>query len=103
MRPCHNCARLQKQCRVGDNSDNCVECFRLGRDCDLSFSASKWRRVRKERDRLFRELKEASEQAKVANAKAARLQKQFELVDEKEKAMLDREFENIAELEEEEQ
>ena len=82
MRLCHNCARLSKQCRVGDNSDTCLECVRLGRDCDLSFSAAKWRRVRKERDRLFRELKEASEQAKAANAKAARLQKQFEFVDE---------------------
>ena len=103
MRPCHNCARLSKQCRVGDSFDICLKCVRLDRDCDLSFSAVKWRRVRKERDRLFRELKEASEQAKAVNAKAARLQKQFEFVNEKKRAMLDREFENIVELEEEEQ
>ena len=103
MRPCHNCARLSKQCRVNDNFDTCLKCVRLDRDCDLSFSAVKWRRVRKKRDRFFRELKEISEQVKAVNAKAARLQKQFEFMNEKKRTMLDREFENIVEFEEKEQ
>ena len=102
MRPCLGCSKLHKACRIGDDFDNCVECIRLDYDCDLSFSAAKWRRIRKERDRVFRELKEASEKARDAATKAARLQKQFELLDEKERAMIEQEFHNIAELEENE-
>ena len=93
MRPCLDCFKQGKICRVNDNSDSCIECIRLDSDCTLSFSAIKWRRIRKERDRVFRELKETS-------AKAARLQKQFEILDEKERAMIEQKFHNIAELEE---
>ena len=94
MRPCLNCFKQSKTCRVDDNSDSCIECIRLDIDCILSFSAIKWRRIHKERDRVFCELKETF-------AKAARFQKQFELLDEKERAMIEQKFHNIAELEEE--
>lgn len=88
---------------MSDNSDNCVECIRLSRDCDLFFFAAKWRRVKKKRDHLFRELKDASKKVKKVNAKASRLQKQFEFMNEKERAMIDREFEIIVELKKKEQ
>ena len=103
MRFCHNCARLSKQCRVNNNFDICLKCVRLDRDCDLFFSAVKWRWVRKKSDRFFRELKKTSEQIKIVNAKTARLQKQFEFVNKKKKTMLNQEFENIIELEEKKQ
>ena len=102
MRPCLGCSKLHKACRIDDDFDSCVECIRLGYDCDLSFSAAKWRRIRKKRDRVFRELKETFEKARDAVIKAARLQKQFELLNEKERAMIEQEFHNIAELEEDE-
>ena len=102
MRPCLGCSKLHKACRIGDDFDSCVECIRLDYDCDLSFSAAKWRRIRKERDRVFRELKKTFEKARDAATKAARLQKQFELLNEKERAMIEQKFHNIAELEEDE-
>ena len=102
MRSCLNCFKLHKACRIDDDFDNCVECIRLDYDCDLSFSAAKWRRIRKERDRVFRKLKEAFEKTRDAAIKAARLQKQFELLNEKERAMIEQEFHNIVELEKDE-
>ena len=92
MRPCLDCSKQSKTCRVDDNSDSCIECIRLDSDCILFFSAIKWRRIRKKRDRVFRELKETF-------VKAARLQKQFEVLDEKKRAMIKQKFHNIAELE----
>ena len=68
MRLCLDCFKQSKICRVDDNFDSCIECIRLDIDCILFFSATKWRRIRKERDRVFRELKEIF-------AKIARLQK----------------------------
>ena len=98
MRFCHNCAWLLKQCRVNDNFDTCLKYIHLNRDCDLSFSAVKWRWVRKKRDRLFRKLKKTLKQVKIVNAKIARLQKQFEFVNKKKRTMLNREFKNIIEF-----
>ena len=109
MRPCESCSRLGKECRVGNESDKCVECVRLGCKCDLSFSAAEWRRVKNERDRILSELLEARKQTQEAArrmqeamAKDTRLQTQFEFLDKKEQSMIEREFRNIAELEEDE-
>ena len=99
MRSCLNCFKLHKTCRIDDDFDNCIECIRLDYDCDLSFFAAKWRRIRKKRDRVFRELKKTFEKVRDVATKAARLQKQFELLNEKERAMIEQEFHNIAELE----
>ena len=52
MRPCNNCNRLNKKCRVNNKFDRCVKCVRLNRKCDLSFFAVKWKRVKSERDRV---------------------------------------------------
>ena len=109
MRPCNHCIRLEKECRVGNDSDRCLECVRAGRKCDLAFSVVEWKRVKEERDRVLRELLEAhkrmqavQEQMQAATAKATRLQTQFEFLEKKEQTMVEREYRNIAELEEEE-
>ena len=102
MRSCLNCFKLYKTCRIDNDFDNCVECIRLNYNYDLSFFAAKWRRIRKKRDRVFRELKKIFEKVRDAAAKAARLQKQFELLNEKERAMIEQEFHNIVELEKDE-
>ena len=116
MRPCDNCSRLNKECRVGNESDRCMECVRLNRKCDLAFSAVEWRRVKNERDRVYQELleshrkvteassaiMEASKLQQEAVAKATRLQTQFQFLENKEQKMIEREFRNIAELEEDE-
>ena len=108
---------------MGSESDKCVECVRLHRKCDLAFSAVEWKRVKTERDRLYRELveshrkvneanqafteanrlqQEAAARAQEALAKATRLQTQFQFLENKEQTMIEREFRNIAELEEDE-
>ena len=74
MRPCNHCSHRSVECRVGTDSDRCVECVRLDRKCDLTISEAEWKRVRKERARLRAELSETL-------AKAARLQKQQELIE----------------------
>ena len=95
MRACKNCSDRSIECRVGRGSERCLECVRLGRKCDLSISDAEWERVRKERARLSAELQETY-------AKAARLQKQQELVESRWEEMVRREFQNIEELEEDE-
>ena len=142
MRPCDNCSRLGKECRVGNESDKCIECVRLHRKCDLAFSAVEWKKIKNERDRIYkdlldshrrineahaqagvvlREAREAREAAREAAAKAEataeakadalvqeavaranRLQTQFQFLEDKEQGMVEREFRNIAELEEDE-
>ena len=88
MRSCLNCFKLYKACRIDDDFNNCVECIRLNYDYDFSFFAAKWRRIRKKRDRVFRELKKTFEKTRDVVTKAARLQKQFKLLNEKERAMI---------------
>jgi len=95
MRPCNHCSNRSVECRVGTGSDRCVECVRLGRKCDLAVSEAEWERVRKERARLRAELSETL-------AKAARLQKQQELIESRWEDMVRREFKDIEELEEDE-
>ena len=116
MRSCNNCSRLNKECRVGNESDRCVECVRLNRKCDLSFSAVEWKRVKSERDRVYQELLDSHRKVSEANsaiieasrlqqeavAKATRLQTQFQFLESKEQKMIENEFRNIAELEEDE-
>jgi len=102
MRPCEHCSRLQKECRVGNETDRCIECVRLGRKCDLTFSVVEWKRVKAERDRVLRELLDAHKQVQEASARATRLQNQFVFLENKEQTMVEREFRNIAELEEDE-
>ncbi len=74
MRPCNHCFNRSVKCRVGTGFDRCVECVHLGRKCDLAVSEAEWERVRKKRARLRAELSETL-------AKAARLQKQQELIE----------------------
>ena len=99
MRSYLNYFKLYKVYRIDDDFDNCVKCIRLNYDCDFSFFAAKWRRIRKKRDRVFRELKKTFEKTRDVVTKAVRLQKQFELLNEKERAMIEQEFHNIVELE----
>ena len=102
MRSCLNCFKLHKACRIDDDFNSCVKCIRLNYDCDLSFFAAKWRRIRKKRDRVFRKLKKTFEKIRDVVTKAARLQKQFKFLNEKERAMIKQEFHNIVKLEKDE-
>ena len=41
MRLCEHCSRLQKNCRVDNEFDRCIECVHLDRKCNLTFSMMK--------------------------------------------------------------
>ncbi len=92
MRSCNHCFNRFVKCRVDTDFDRCVECVRLDRKCDLIVSETEWERVRKKRARLRAELSETL-------TKAARLQKQQELIESCWENMMRRKFKNIEELE----
>ena len=92
MRLYVHCSRLTKQCKMNDSSNSYIKCIRLSRDCNLLFSTIKWRSVRKKRDRLFREMKKTSKKTKKTVTKISRLQKQFKLMNQKKRFIINNEF-----------
>ena len=102
MRPCKNCAAGNRPCKVGESSDKCLECVRLGRKCDLSFSPAEYRRLKEKRDEARKAWKQACAEAAAANAKVLHLAQQYEQLEAREQEMVENEWRNIAELEEEE-
>jgi len=92
MRLCNHCFNRFVKCCVDTDFDRCVECVRLDRKCDLIVSETKWERIRKKRAHLRAELSETL-------TKAARLQKQQELIESRWENMMRRKFKNIEELE----
>ena len=98
MRPCNECERkgCPDKCKIGARSEKCVECARTGRDCNLApFSPAKWARLRRLRE-------DKAKEAKAALAKWSRLQAEVELLEQKERKMVEGELENISDLEQEE-
>ena len=96
MRPCRNCSRASKQCRVGEDSEKCVECVRGGKLCDLApLDTGRWKRLEEKRRKLKEELREAV-------AKQQRLLKQIDFVEGEQQGMIEDEFRNIDELEQSE-
>ena len=95
MRPCTLCSKSNKQCLVGADSDRCSNCVSGGRKCDLVVSPMEMRRVERRRNEIWQELSETL-------AKASRLQKQFEAVEKEKRKLVERELQNIEELEEDE-
>ena len=99
MRSCEHCSRLQKKCRVDNDFDRCIECVRLDRKCNLTFSMMKWKRIKTERDRVLDELLNAHKQMQEIFTRATRLQNQFVFLKNKKQTMIERKFWNIVELE----
>ncbi len=99
MRLCEHCSRLQKKCRVDNEFDRCIECVRLDRKCDLTFSMMKWKRIKTEHDRVLDELLNAHKQMQEIFARTTRLQNQFVFLKNKKQMMIERKFRNIVELE----
>ena len=92
MRPCNNCVRLGRQCLVGPESDRCSSCVAGGRKCDLVVSPLEMRRIENERKGILAQLAETI-------AKTSRLYKQLESVEKRKREVVDRELQNIEELE----
>ncbi len=91
MRFCNHCFNYFVKCRVDIDFDHCVECVHLDRKCNLIISEIEWEWVCKKWTHLHAELSETL-------TKAARLQKQQELIEFHWKNMMQRKFKNIKEL-----
>jgi len=82
MRFYHQCVRLSKQCRIAKGSNKCVKCLRDSCSCDLaSLDIVRWRRLKKQRQKLKEELCEA-------NAKQQWLLRQLDYLKEKQQTMM---------------
>ena len=57
MRPCSLCAKSDKQCLVGADSDRCSNCAVGGRKCDLVVLPMEMRRIESERKKAWSQLK----------------------------------------------
>ena len=111
-RACKNCLKddISEQCRVDTGYDKCIECQRLGRDCDLSpFNPAKWSRLQIRRDKLrsefletFAQTKETFSRFQKSYVKIKRLQKQLDFLKTKKRKMMKVEVRNIANVKREE-
>ena len=95
-RSCKRCEDTPQLCHSGDGSDRCVECVRVGLDCDLSpINIPKWKRLEERRKRLRKERSEAM-------ARVMRMDKEIESIEEDQERMVQKELKNIQDLEVEE-
>ena len=92
MRPCSLCVKGNKQCLVGVGSERCSNCIINGRKCDLVISVTEMRRVEKAR-------RDVRSEIRATVAKLARLQAQEDRIEEEKKKLVERELQNIEELE----
>ena len=80
MRPCRSCSAGAKVCQVGEGSEKCVECIRLGKTCDLAISLTTLKKIYSKRVRLRKEVREM-------RTKLLRLKRQLEFVEDKEEEL----------------
>ena len=81
-RSCKRCKNTPQLCHSGDGSDRCVECVRVGSDCDLSpINIPKWKRLEERRKRLRKERSEAM-------ARVIRMDKEIESIEEDQERMV---------------
>ena len=99
MRFCKVCSSVcsSKKCKMNADFNKCVECIRLDKRCDLTFFDSvKWRRLKKKRERLRKEIQKSL-------SRQLRLQKQLDFLKREKRKMMKSELQNIFELKKKEQ
>lgn len=90
--PCSTYSRQSRRCFVSDGSTDCAECVRHGaKSCDIGLSMSQVERLKKIRDDLQRQLKEAEEAKLEVVVRERCLRKQLTLVDSRAKEMFEKE------------
>jgi hypothetical protein len=99
MRPYAACRRAGTVYLVSDESDSCEQCLRYNRFCDLAFPTHEWERLRRAKERLSQQISEKRRIALEADAAIIRLQRQRRLVEDKLRAISNRELRNIQEIE----
>ena len=95
MRMCRCCesSRTPEKCKLGEDSNKCLECIRKAVNCNLApFSPVRWARIQRQRA-------EKSQQLKESLSKVVRLQRELELLERKQSEMVEDEMQNISEIE----
>ena len=96
MRSCSHCSRLEKTCRIVDDSNKCLECIRLDYTCDLApLDIYRYRRLKEQRKKLKAKLH-------ATIAKQQRLIRQLKFVENEQQTMMNAKLQNIEELNQEE-
>ena len=102
MRPCRPCQNAipPRQCRVSSDSGVCQHCTRGNNpNCDLVVTDQDWKKIDDAVIRLQKEALETEEQIAILMAKHLRIRKQLKFQSDREKQLVERELQNIAELE----
>lgn len=116
VKPCASCAKNKRVCKVHVRSGKCSECLRRGQRCNLQVTQSEWERLKNEKERLRKAIKEAYEEQERARfkqerareaqtaafAKEMRLRQQMDLLDQRAADAVAVEEANIEELERQE-
>jgi len=116
VKSCSTCQRHKRVCKVHLRSGKCSECLHHGQRCDVRVTQSEWDRLKADKARLRKEIKEAYEAQEAAHAaqekaredlwaafaKEMRLQQQMDLLDKRAEEAIAVEEANIVELEQEE-
>ena len=95
MRACNRCEKAGNKCRIGTESAKCLKCVEDGQPCDLYVPPHKLRRAHQERLRLRDKVREAK-------ARLHRLEIELQSAEDKEEELVQTEWRNISELEQEE-
>jgi len=99
MRPCYRCNRLDKACRVQEDSEKCVEYVRKSCLCDLaSLDTARWRRLEAQRKILKQQLRDTILKRREMQAKEDRLLSQLEYVENKQQTIVNGELQNLEEI-----
>ena len=77
VRSCNNCRKAGRVCRVHVRSGKCAACIRRGcSDCDVRVTEDEFSRLRREHEKLRKDINDARAASMAAQAKAAEAQEE---------------------------
>ena len=102
--PCDACIRNQEKdggldCKIDLRSGRCSRCSRWNRKCSLIVTRHEWDRMKRERQKLSRQIADADRALEELLRKRVELRRQWETLEEEAGEAVIREQENIEELE----
>ena len=102
--PCDACVRNQEKdggldCKIDLRSGRCSRCSRWNRKCSLIVTRHEWDRIKRERQKLSRQIADADRALEELLRKRVELRRQWDTLEEEAGEAVIREQENIEELE----
>jgi hypothetical protein len=99
MRPCKRCTSRGLECRTSLLSEKCGECIRVSQPCSLVVTAAEFDSVESQLRKVEEEMQRAREIKLEARNKLAKLKKRRQSLLETKGELVNRELQNIEELE----